>query len=146
MKQNGAVNWPEPALSFFIFRFENLISGPKCYRDFRETGPRTGNWISSRNRIYHLYKSLPFTEKRPRMPETGIKDGFSEMKKKKNIRTTFSDVPLLPEIFCWNDPKSLVPFTLQPDFPETFVNGKQSQKEQDEKCPLSKHQLFGANW
>ena len=69
------------------------------------------------------------------------------MKKKKptNIRTTFSDVPLFPEIFYWNDPKSLVPFTLQPDFPETFVNGKQSQKEQDEKCPLSKNQLVGAN-
>ena len=41
MKQNGAVNQPEPALLFFIFRFENLISGPKCYRDFRETGPRS---------------------------------------------------------------------------------------------------------
>ena len=24
---------------FFIFRFEYLISGPKRYRDFRETGP-----------------------------------------------------------------------------------------------------------
>ena len=39
---------------------------------------RTGNWISTRNRIYYLYKSLPFTER----PETGIKDGFEEMKKK----------------------------------------------------------------
>ena len=35
-------------------------------------------------------------------------------------RTTFSDVPLLPEIFRWKDPKGRVPFTLQPDFPETF--------------------------
>ena len=62
-------------------------------------------------------------------------------KKQTNITTTFSDVPLLPEIFYWNDPKSPVPFTLQPDFPETFVNGKQkSQKEKDEKCPLSKNQ------
>ena len=67
-------------------------------------------------------------------------------KKQTNITTTFSDVPLLPEIFYWNDPKSPVPFTLQPDFPETFVNGKQkSQKEQDEKCPLSKNQLVGAH-
>ena len=32
-------------------------------------------------------------------------------------RTTFSDVPLLPEIFLWNDPKSRVPFTFQPEFP-----------------------------
>ena len=35
-------------------------------------------------------------------------------------RTTFSGVPLLREIFRWNDPKSRVPFTFQPDFPETF--------------------------
>ena len=31
---------PRPALLFFIFRSEYLISGPKSYRDFRETGPR----------------------------------------------------------------------------------------------------------
>ena len=41
MKQNGA----EPALLFFIFRFEYLISGLKSYRDFRETGP----WPSGKN-------------------------------------------------------------------------------------------------
>ena len=40
-------------------------------------------------------------------------------------RTTFSDVPLLPEICCWNDPMTSESFTFQPDFPETFVNGKQ---------------------
>ena len=28
---------------------------------------------------YHLYKSVPFTEKRPRRSETGIKEGFEEM-------------------------------------------------------------------
>ena len=33
-------------------------------------------------------------------------------------RTTFSDVPLFPEIFRWNDPKSSVPFSFQPGFPE----------------------------
>ena len=36
-------------------------------------------------------------------------------------RTTFSDVPLLPDIFRWNDPKSPVSFTFQPGFPETFL-------------------------
>lgn len=41
-------------------------------------------------------------------------------------RTIFSDVSSLPEIFRWNDPKSRVPFTFQPEFPETFSrNGKQ---------------------
>ena len=39
MKQNRVVCKPGPALLFFTFRFEYLISGPKSYRDFRETGP-----------------------------------------------------------------------------------------------------------
>ena len=38
--------------------------------------------------------------------------------------TTFSDVPVLPEIFRCNDPKRRFPFTFQPDFPELFVNDK----------------------
>ena len=29
-----------------------------------------------------LYKSVPFTRKQPRRPETGIKDGFEEMEHK----------------------------------------------------------------
>ena len=40
MKQNGVVRKPGPVLLFFIFWFEYLISGPKSYRDVRETGPR----------------------------------------------------------------------------------------------------------
>ena len=39
MKQNGVVCLPGPALLFFIFRFEYLVSGPVSYRDFRETSP-----------------------------------------------------------------------------------------------------------
>ena len=35
-------------------------------------------------------------------------------------RTTFSDVPLLTDIFRWDKPKSRVPFTFQTDFSETF--------------------------
>ena len=35
MKQNGVVCQPGFALSFFVFRFEYLISGLKSYRDFR---------------------------------------------------------------------------------------------------------------
>ena len=31
------------------------------------------------NCVYHLYKSVPFNEKRPRRPETGIKDGLEDM-------------------------------------------------------------------
>ena len=40
-------------------------------------------------------------------------------KKKQTNKTTFSDVPLLPEIFRKNEPKSRFPFTFQPDLPET---------------------------
>ena len=44
--------------------------------------------------------------------ETGIKDGFEEMEhdfplgifRPETDRTTFSDVPLLPEIFRWIAP------------------------------------------
>ena len=31
--------WSSLLARFFIFRFVNLISGPKRYRGFRETGP-----------------------------------------------------------------------------------------------------------
>ena len=33
-------------------------------------------------------------------------------------RTTFSEVPFIPEIFQWNEPKTCVPFTSQPEFSE----------------------------
>ena len=32
-----------------------------------------------RNPAYHFYKSVLFTAKRPRKPQTGIKDSFGEM-------------------------------------------------------------------
>ena len=35
--------------------------------------------MSPRNLVYHLCESAPFTEERPRRPETGINDGFEEM-------------------------------------------------------------------
>ena len=40
MKQNGVVFKPGPALLLFLFLFEYLISGPKSYWAFRETGHR----------------------------------------------------------------------------------------------------------
>ena len=47
MKQNGVVCKPGPALLFFIFRFEYLISSPKSYRYFRETGLWSLRYVSS---------------------------------------------------------------------------------------------------
>ena len=38
---------------------------------------RTSKFLS-RNRVYHLHKSVPLTEKRPRKPETCIKDRFGK--------------------------------------------------------------------
>ena len=54
--------------------------------------------------------------------ETGIKDGFEEMQQEFLFVIFHPEkhVPLLPEIFCWEDPKSLFSFTFQPDFPESF--------------------------
>ena len=44
---------------------------------FKQKKPkfRTSKFLS-RNRVYHLHKSVPLTEKRPRKPETVIKDRF----------------------------------------------------------------------
>ena len=43
-----------------------------------------GKWQISwpMNRVYHLQKSNPLTEKRPRKPDTGIKDGFKQTEHK----------------------------------------------------------------
>ena len=38
--------------------------------------------------------------------------------------TTFSEVPLFPEIFQWNKPKNHVPFTTRPEFSESFGKWK----------------------
>ena len=83
--------------------------------------------ISARNRIYHLYKSVPFAEKRPRRPETGIKHSFEEREHdfrfgifRPEKKTTFSHVSLLPKIFRWKDPKSRVPFYVLTGFYGNF--------------------------
>ena len=83
-------------------------------------------WISSLNGVYHLDQSFPFSKNGRENPENGIKDGLEEMEHEIRLeqsvqknRTIFSDIPLLLEIFRWNDPKGYVPFTFQTDFPET---------------------------
>ena len=45
-------------------------------------------------------------------------------------RTTFSDVPFLPEIFRREDTKSRFPFTFQPDFPENYSVKQPMRTEQ----------------
>ena len=38
--------------------------------------------------------------------------------------TTFLEVQFFPEIFHWNEPKTHVPFTTQPEFPESLGKWK----------------------
>ena len=44
---------------------------------------------------------------------------------------------LLPEIFHWNDPESLVPFTFQLDFDETFCKWKTTEERKQSRDYLS---------
>ena len=91
-----------------------------------------------RNRVYHLYKSVPFTVKRLGRPETRIKDGFEEMEHElatkfrlensvRKNKTTFSDAPLFRDIFHWEDPKVVFHLVLSNRISrKIFVNGKQT--------------------
>ena len=75
--------------------------------------------ISSRNRVYHFYnyKSVSMIEKRPRKPETGIRDMAL---KKWNTNS----VPF--EAFLWQiyrmkqRKKSCFIYSFKPDFPNIF--------------------------
>ena len=111
----------------------------------KPVGPRFGqmarknlDWrILPRNRVYHLYKSVPFTEKRPRRPKTGLKDGFEEMEhefpfgifrpEKHDEGGRVFRCSVTPGNLPMERPKCHVPFSFQTDFPETFckINSKQ---------------------
>ena len=70
------------------------------------------------------------SKKRPRslklLSKTALKKWNTNFRLEHSVRKKY--VPLLPEIFRWNDPKSSVPFTFQPGFPETFCEcGKRPQ-------------------
>ena len=123
--------------------FDTLYSRPWSLAIYmgKPVGPRFGqmvrkiqDWlISSRNRVYYLYKSVHF----PKNDREGVKMVSKMTLKKWNTnfrlehfvrknRTTFSDVPLLSEICHWNDPTQKVVFHLTNRiFRKLFVNGKQ---------------------
>ena len=71
--------------------------------------------ITSWNRVYHFYnyKSVPIIEKRPRKPETGIKDGFEEMEHE------FSSVWSIPTANLPDETTQKIVFHLQ--FPTEFT-------------------------
>ena len=49
----------------------------------------------------------------------GIRSSIGKVFNGKNW-TIFLEVPLFPENFQWNEPKKHVPFTTQPEFPESL--------------------------
>ena len=95
---------------------------------------------------FYPKSSLPFAqfsfEKRPRKPETGVKDGFEDLEHHNRIFDTFMSLghslqdhegPALQRFCCFresfhrNDPNRDVFFLLSNrTFHNTFVNGKQS--------------------
>ena len=100
--------------SFVILRIHNEIlkpsSLPSQQLNFAQESLLPFVQIST-NR-FHLPKNGA-----KNIPQTGINTNFRLEHSVRENRTTFSDVPLLPEIFRWNDPKSV--FTFQLHFPET---------------------------
>ena len=93
--------------------------------------------ISSRSRVYRLYKSFSFTEKQPRKPETVIKDGFVEMKHEfpfEAFRSERQDYLfrclLLVLSFA---PRDFSPGTLVLSSPQTFPNSNSTTNQVDEE-------------
>ena len=94
------------------------------YMELREL--RTGKFrLGIPLTVYLNHFHLP-KKRRPelrRVSKMALKKWTTNFRLEHSVRknkTSFADVPLLPEIFRWNDPKIRVPFTFQPDFSETF--------------------------
>ena len=51
--------------------------------------------------------------------------------------TTFSGSPSIPENFLWNEPKSGVPFTSQPEFPKCFGKWKTRDEQKTRLFQIS---------
>lgn len=99
----------------------------------KPVGPRFGRMVlyaKFRTRVNFVPESIAFTicenqfhlaENDREVSNMGLKKGNTDFRLEQSVlknRPAFSDVPLLPEIFCWNDLKSNVHLnTFQPDFP-----------------------------
>ena len=92
-------------------------------------GTKIQDWlISSPNRVGHLYKSVPFTEKTTYREGLKLVSKMALKKWKKIPVWNISDVPLVPEIFRRNDPESLRFYLLYNrvfrNATSVFINGK----------------------
>ena len=98
----------------------------KCYSKFRTSRFHPGIAFTI-TMVYH--KSVPFTEKRPRKPKTGIKRGFWRNGTRFQFRlehfvwknrTSFSEVPL-PRKFSMKRFKKSCSIYFPTGFPGTFL-------------------------
>ena len=110
--------------SLFIFTRANRLVhslGKRYVNLFQDSRPGIASTISANQ--FHLpkngHESLKLLSK---MTLKKWNTDFSLVHSVRKNRTTFPDVWLLPEIFSWTDPRSRVPFTIQPGFSETFSN------------------------
>ena len=92
-------------------------------------GTKIQDWlISSPNRVGHLYKSVPFTEKTTYREGLKLVSKMALKKWKKIPVWNISDVPLVPEIFRRNDPESRRFYLLYNrvfrNATSVFINGK----------------------
>ena len=92
-------------------------------------GTKIQDWlISSPNRVGHLYKSVPFTEKTTYREGLKLVSKMALKKWKKIPVWNISDVPLVPEIFRRNDPESRRFYLLYNrvfrNATSAFINGK----------------------
>ena len=94
----------------------------KWYAKFRADKFRPGIAFTICKTQFHLPKNdreglNPVSKMALKKRNTNFRLEYSVQKN----RTTFSGFPsLLPDIFRWNDLKSCVPSTFQPDFQENF--------------------------
>ena len=100
----------------FTWANRSVHSLSKWFAEFRTGKFRPGIAIT--------ISTISTDQLRPRRPETGIKDGFEEMDHEFPFGIFHPDKQdylfrcfVAPGNFRWENPKSGVPFTFEPDFP-----------------------------
>ena len=86
-----------------------------CRRSCHFSLPKMWPWRITRVKGLELVKPHETRKWNTHFPSEGFQ---------RENGTTFSDAPFIPEIFQWNVPKKCVPFTSQPEFPESLGKWK----------------------
>ena len=90
-----------------FWSFVNHLNGQPVGPRFEQMVRKIQNWLSSSwNRVYYLYKSVPFAAKVPPRPEIGIKDGFSfGIFRPEQTGPSFQMFRCSRKFIRWKDPK-----------------------------------------